>query len=206
MPREDFATISIPEINAGVPADVITRRPDVASVEAQLHAASADVHVARTQLLPGLQLSGSVGKSGSQLFSLNPAVQSTAWSLSAAQTLFAGGRISNQVKLSKSRQVEMLEEYRKTILNALLEVDDALNRVAVAQQQEINQNEIVVQSERSLKLVEARYRAGDGDLLSLLDSQRTLFQSRDSLVQQRLNRIQSAVDLYKALGGGWRVD
>jgi len=201
--NENILNIKIPTIDAGVPANVIVRRPDVASSEAQLQASSADVYAARTALLPSIQLSGNMGKSASELFALNPAVQSAGWSLSLAQTIFAGGRYVNQVRLSESRRVEMLEQYRQIILIALQEVDDALNRVNITQQQEINQQSIVEQASRSLRLNETRYREGDIDLQTLLDSQRSLFQAQDALVQQRLARLKAATDLYKALGGGW---
>jgi len=201
---EKFGDLKIPKLNAGVPADVITRRPDVASAEAQLQASSADVYAARTALLPGIQLNGSLGKSASELFSLNPAIQSAGWSLSLAQTIFSAGRVKNQVSISESRRIELLEQYRKVILTALQETDDALNRVNLTQQQEINQQNIVIQSSRSLKLNEDRYREGSADLQTLLDSQRSFFQAQDSLVQQRLARLKATVDLYKALGGGWQ--
>lgn len=203
LPAEQLNDIAIPAISAGVPVDVITRRPDLASSEAQLQAASADVYAARTALLPSAQLSANMGRSASELFSLNPATQTAGWSVSLAQTIFAGGRVKNQVRLSESRRVELVEQYRKAILTALQEVDDALNRTSITATQEANQQQIVVQAERSLKLVEARYREGSGDLLSLLDAQRSLFQAQDSLLQQRLARLKAAVDLYKALGGGW---
>ena len=204
LANEKILEIKIPEINAGVPSDVITRRPDVASSEAELQASSANVHVARTALLPSIQLGGSMSKSASELFSLNPATQSAGWSLSLAQTIFAGGRYVNQVRISESRRVEMLEQYRKIILVALQEVDDALNRVNVTQQQEVNQQNIVEQSSLSLRLNETRYREGAIDLQTLLDAQRSLFQAQDTLAQQRLARLKAAIDLYKALGGGWK--
>lgn len=201
---ENFNDVKIPNIHAGVPAVLITRRPDVASAEAQLQAASADVHIARTALLPSVQLGGSVGKSAAELFALSPAIQTTAWSITLAQTLFAGGRVKNGMRLSESRRVELLENYRKTILVALQEVDDALNRRAITRQQENNQHEIVMQAELSLTLAEIGYREGASDLQTVLDSQRSFFQAQDALVQLRLARMKAAVDLYKALGGGWR--
>jgi multidrug efflux system outer membrane protein len=206
LASEKIIDLKIPTITAGVPSDVITRRPDVASAEAQLQASSANVYAARTALLPSFQLSGNMGKSASELFSLNPATQSAGWSLSLAQSLFASGRYVNQVRISESRRVELLEQYRKVILTALQEVDDALNRVNITQQQEANQQNIVEQAERSLRLNEVRYREGGIDLQGLLDSQRSLFQAQDSLAQQRLARLKAAVDLYKALGGGWQKE
>jgi multidrug efflux system outer membrane protein len=196
--------LKIPTLNAGVPASVITRRPDVASAEAQLQASSANVYAARSALLPSIQLSGNMGKSAAELFSLNPALQTAGWSLSLVQTIFAGGRVTNQVRISESRRVELLEQYRKVILMALQETDDAFNRVNITEQQERNQQNIVMQASRSLRLNEDRYREGSVDLQTLLDSQRSFFQAQDALVQQRLARLKATVDLYKALGGGWQ--
>ena len=206
LASEKIIDLKIPTIVAGIPANVITRRPDVASSEAQLQASSANVYAARTALLPSIQLGANMGSSASELFRLNPATQSAGWSLSLAQNLFASGRYVNQVRVSESRRVELLEQYRKVILTALQEVDDALNRVNVTQQQEINQQNILEQAARSLKLNEVRYREGGIDLQGLLDSQRSFFQAQDSLAQQRLARLKAAVDLYKALGGGWQKE
>ena len=206
LASEKIIDLNIPTITAGVPADVITRRPDVASSEAQLQAASANVYAARTALLPNILLSGNMGRSASELLSLNPVTQSTAWSLNLAQNLFANGRYVNQVRISESQRVELLEQYRKAILTALLEVDDALNRVTITQQQEANQQKIVEHAARSVTLNEIRYREGGIDLQALLDSQRSLFQAQDSLAQQRLARLKAAIDLYKTLGGGWQKE
>lgn len=204
LAKENFSDLHIPIIHAGVPADVLTRRPDIASDEAQLQSASADVYAARTAWLPSVELGGNMGKSAAELFSLNPAIQTAGWSVSLVQTLFAGGRRTYQVRLAESRRIELLERYRQTILIVLQEVDEALNRVDIAQQQETNQQNIVLQSERSLRLIEILYREGGTNLLAVLDAQRSLFQAQDSLVRQRLARLEATVDLYKALGGGWR--
>jgi outer membrane protein, multidrug efflux system len=203
---EAIMDIALPDINAGVPADIITRRPDLASAEAQLQAADADVAAARAALLPAVQLSASAGKATAALFSLSNASDSLGWSLSLAQTLFDGGRLRNQVKLSESQRISLLEQYRKTIYTALQEVDDALDRTAVNAEQEQRQADIVTQAQRTLRLTEVRYREGSDDLLALLDAQRSLFQAQDQLAQQRQARLTAAVDLYKALGGGWRLD
>jgi outer membrane protein TolC len=136
---------------------------------------------------------------------LNPATQTSGWTLSLAQTLFNGGRLVNQKRLTEARQSELVLQYHKAILTALQEVDNALVTADISQRQETSQQEIVANAERSLRLTEARYRAGTDDLLSLLDAQRSLFQVQDSLVQQRLSRLNAAVDLYKALGGGWQL-
>ncbi len=197
--------VSVPVITPGTPADLVTRRPDLAASEATLIAANANIVEARAALLPGISLSANTGKSASELFSLNPATQTSGWTLSLAQTLFNGGRVINQKRLSEARREEMLLQYHKAILVALQEVDTALVSTDISLRQEISLQEILVQAERSMRLTEVRYREGSDDLLSLLVAQRSLFQAQDSLAQQRLARLNAAVDLYKALGGGWQL-
>lgn len=205
LASEKLLDMQVPQIAAGTPAELVTRRPDLAATEADLRAANANIHEARAALLPGISIGASAGKSASELFSLNPATQTAGWTLSLAQTLFNGGRLINQTRLSEARQRELLLQYHKAILTALQEMDNALITADISQRQEISQREIVANAERSLRLTEARYRAGTDDLLSLLDAQRSLFQAQDSLVQQRLSRLNAAVDLYKSLGGGWTL-
>lgn len=205
LATEYLLDIAVPQIVAGTPADLVNRRPDLAASEANLRAANANIDVARAALLPGISLSANAGKSATELFSLNPVTQSSGWALSLAQTVFNGGRLLNQKRLSEARRSELLLQYHKAILTALQEVDNALVAADVSQRQEASQQEIVANAARSLTLTEARYRAGSDDLLSLLDAQRSLFQAQDSLVQQRLSRLNAAVDLYKALGGGWAL-
>lgn len=203
---ESIMNLSLPQITASVPSDVIFHRPDLASVEAQLQAADADVAAARAALLPSVQLTASAGKATAALLSLSNANDTVGWSASLAQTLFDGGRLRNQVKLGESRRVALVEEYRKAIFIAVQEVDDALDRTRVNALQEQSQEDIVEQAWRTLRLTEARYREGSDDLLALLDAQRSLFQAQDQLAQQRQARLNAAVDLYKALGGGWQLE
>lgn len=197
--------VVVPTIAPGTPADLVTRRPDLAASEAILVAANANIVEARAALLPSINLSANTGRSASELFSLNAATQTSGWTLSLAQTLFNGGRIINQKRLSEARREEMLLQYHKAILVALQEVDTALASIDISQRQETSLQEILVQAERTLRLTEVRYREGSDDLLALLVAQRTLFLAQDSLVQQRLARLNAAVDLYKALGGGWQL-
>lgn len=200
---EQLMQLDLPLITAGIPADIIVRRPDLASAEAQLQAADADVAIARAALLPTVQLGASASTAAAALFSLSNASDSLGWSASLAQTLFDGGRLRNQKAISESRRIALVEQYRRTIYIALQEVDDALDRLNVNGLQEQTQTEIVAQARRTQELTEVRYREGSDDLLALLDAQRSLFQAQDQLVLQRLARLNATVDLYKALGGGW---
>jgi outer membrane protein TolC len=124
-------------------------------------------------------------------------------SASIVQSLFDGGSRRAQVAVSESRRRELVENYRKAILTALKEVDDALGNADRNTRQEQTQQQIVDQSRRALHLAELRYREGADELLSVLDAQRTLFQAQDTLAQLRLARLTAALDLYKVLGGGW---
>lgn len=204
-PQQAISQIKVPNIQAALPLQVIARRPDIANSEAQLEAASANIQQARAALFPSATPNASAGKSAAALFSLNPAVQTSGWSLNLAETLFAGGRLKNQVKIAQSKRVELLEQYHKTTLTALAEVDNALATADTSAQQENTQLQIVQQAQRSLDLTEVAYREGATDLQSLLNSQRSLFQAQDGLVQQHLARLTAAVDLYRALGGGWQL-
>lgn len=202
--QEQLSTLDLPVIAADIPAVALARRPDLAATEAQLEAADANVAAARAALLPSVQLSASAGRAAAGLFSLTDARDSTSWTLALAQSLFDGGRLRYQKQLSESARVALVEQYRRAIYVALQEIDDALDRTTVTSVQEEFQREISAQAERTLALTEVRYREGSDDLLTLLDAQRSVFQAKDQLAVQRLARLNAAVDLYKALGGGWQ--
>ena len=202
----DFSALLVPAITPGLPADLLTRRPDLASAEAQIAAAHANVGAARAALLPGIQLTGSAGLASKVLLNFLDA-PTAAWSLGASlmQTIFDGGRLRSQVDVSSSMEREMVENYRKAILAGLADVESTLAANQRTAEQDALQNQILEQARRALRLAEIRYREGVDDLLVVLDAQRTLFQAEDQLAQIRLARLQAAVGLYKALGGGWRV-
>lgn len=202
---ERLTALAIPAVTPGLPAELLLRRPDLASAEASLAAASADIAAARAALLPGFSLSAGGGVASSLLLSL--ADPSTSVSLSAAvvQTIFDGGRLRTEVDIARSRQRELLESYRSAIITALKEVEDALGNANRDANQEGAQREILAEAQRSLRLAELRYREGAADLLTVLDAQRTLFSAQDQLVQLRQARLSDAVSLYKALGGGWQA-
>jgi NodT family efflux transporter outer membrane factor (OMF) lipoprotein len=199
----DFNAFSVPDVGAGLPSDLLTRRPDLASAEAQLAGADADVAVARASLLPSISLSGSAGLASTALLSLANPSYSLGLSASIAQTLFDGGRLRNQVKISESARRALVETYRRAVYTALKEVEDALGNAASNREQETAQNAIVDEARRSLRLSEARLKEGADELSTVLDAQRTLFSAQDQLAQIRLSRLTASLDLFKALGGGW---
>jgi NodT family efflux transporter outer membrane factor (OMF) lipoprotein len=196
-------TLDIPEVAPGLPAALLTRRPDLAAAEARLAAADANVAAARAALLPAIHLSGAGGLATAALLSLANPSASAALTAALAHTLFDGGRLRAQVGLTESRRRELVEGYRGSIHTALKEVEDALGNVERSRREEAAQLEIRDEAQRTLRLAELRYREGVTDLLTVLDAQRALFQVEEQLVQSRLARLAATVDLYKALGGGW---
>lgn len=201
---DSLLAMSLPEIAAGVPSDLLSRRPDLAREEAALRAADANVEQARTEFLPSVSLGLNGGINSDSLLALGNPVETASWTLSLAQSLFDGGRRDAQLSISQSQRVALVEGYRAAILIALQETDDALDRVQTTRHRESLQQTVRDRAERTLELTELRYREGSDDLLTLLDAQRTVFQSRDTLVSLRLQRLLASVDLYKALGGGWQ--
>ncbi|MES2565077.1 MAG: efflux transporter outer membrane subunit [Pseudomonadota bacterium] len=202
------ADLSVPAIDPGVPSQLLVRRPDLASAEAQLAAANANIAAARAALLPSISLTASAGTASAALLSFASGGSSSAISLalSVLQPIFDGGRLRGQVSISESRERELVETYRKAILAAFKNVEDALVAASRQAQQETLVGEVQVQAREALRLAEIRYREGVDDLLTVLDAQRTLFNAQDQIAQIRLNRLEAAVSLYKALGGGWNVD
>lgn len=199
---EQLASLSLPAIAAGLPAELLTRRPDLARAEAQLAAADANVLAARAALLPSVNLDSRLSSGGNALPRLfdNPL-----YSLAAALTapIFNAGRLSAAHDLAKARREELLANYQQSIVTAFGEVEIALNATTRLDQQLVAQAEELSQAERALALAESRYRAGAETAIVLLDSQRTLYAAQDAAAQLKLARLQAAVALYRVLGGGW---
>lgn len=194
--------VSLPSVDAGVPSALLTRRPDVALAEARLAAADADVAAARAAMLPTLSLTAGFGTGGDRLRRvLSDPVYSLAAALAAP--IFDGGRLAGGHDLALARREELLASYRQAIVAAFADVEVALNAGARLNEQAAAQDEALAQARRALSLAESRYRAGAETLLALLDAQRTTIAAQDRAVQIKLARLQAAVSLYRALGGGW---
>jgi NodT family efflux transporter outer membrane factor (OMF) lipoprotein len=199
-----LSDLAVPSISAGLPADLLVRRPDLSAAEAQLMAANADLAAARGALLPSIQLTGSAGvASGALLAFLGGPTTSVALAASVLQPIFDGGRLRGNVSIAESRERELVETYRKAILSAFADVEGALAAASRLAQREALQAQVQDRAREALRLAEVRYREGADDLLSVLDAQRTLFDAQDQLALIRLDRLEAAVSLYKALGGGW---
>ena len=192
-----------PSIDAGLPSALLLRRPDIATAESRLAAAQADVSAARAAMFPALSLTAGLGYGGSQLRSLfdNP-IYSVAAALAAP--IFNAGRLGAVRDRADARREELLATYRQTIVAAAGDVERALNALAGNAAQRVAQDEELAQARRALTLAESRYRAGAESMLTLLDTQRSLYAAQDTAVALRADGLSASIALYKALGGGWQ--
>jgi NodT family efflux transporter outer membrane factor (OMF) lipoprotein len=203
-PTESFDHLQWPDIAAGVPSELLTHRPDIARAEAQLAAAEADVKVARAAMLPALTLTAQLGSGANQFDDL---IRSPFYNLTAGLVapIFNNGRLGAERDKATARQQELLETYRGAIINGFADVEKALNSIRRLDEQRLWQNEELNQAQTAFNIAQSRYQAGAEDLLTVLETQRTLYAAQDQNAQLRLSRVQASIALYKALGGGWQA-
>jgi outer membrane protein, multidrug efflux system len=194
-----------PTIPAGLPSDLIVRRPDIRAAENSLIAANARIDVARKAYFPRISISAFLGFESGQITSLFSGSRSV-WTLvpEVTQPIFTGGRLKNNVRLSKAEREFLLIEYQKTIQGAFREVSDAL--IAYQKVREVRtQRALLVETLRDRsRLSYLRYTGGVATLLDALDADRELFEAERSLALARRDELLSVVQFYKALGGGWQ--
>ena len=195
-----------PAISPGLPSQLLARRPDIAEAEARLQAANADIGVARAAFLPVLNLTETNAVQSEQLTRFI-APESALYTLAAAlvQPIFSGGRQLAQLDLAVAVKEELIERYREASLAAFWEVSTALNANDLLATQELFRVEASRQAAEAYRIARAQYEAGAQDYLSLLTAQDSMLSAESSLVQTRLQRLNSVVALFKALGGGWSV-
>ena len=195
---------ALPDLPAGVPSDLLLRRPDLLQSEHQLKAATANIGVARAAFYPRISLTAAAGSSSADLSSLFKA-GSGAWSFMPQISLpiFDGGANQANLDSAKAAQGIAVAQYEKSIQTAFREVADALaQRSAVGDQLEA-QNALVQASGEVLQMSQARFDRGVDSYLDVLDAQRSWYGARQTLIATRLARLTNGVTLYKALGGGW---
>jgi NodT family efflux transporter outer membrane factor (OMF) lipoprotein len=196
--------ISSPRVTPGLPSELLTQRPDIRRQEAQLASATANVGSARAQFFPSIQLTGQGGYQSSSLASLfQPHAAFFNMVGSLTQPIFDGGRILGNFEFTKARQDELLQTYRKTVVSAFADVDNALVAIRQTTERLRLQREVLASSRRAFELSEQQLRAGTADIVTVLNTQLTYFQAEDLLWQAQLARLLAIVSLYQALGGGW---
>jgi outer membrane protein, multidrug efflux system len=196
--------IASPRVTPGLPSELLTQRPDIRRQEAQLASATANVGNARAQFFPSIQLTGQGGYQSSALVSLfQPHAAFFSLVGSLTQPIFDGGKILGNFEFTKAKQDELLQTYRKTVVQAFADTDNALVAIRQTTEKLRLQREVVAASRRAFQLSEQQLQAGTADIVTVLNTQLTLFQAEDSLSQAQLARLLAIVSLYQALGGGW---
>ena len=196
--------IAAPAIGAGLPSDLLLRRPDIAQAEANLAAAHANLDAARAAFLPRISLTSSGGFASSAIGTLLQG-SSAGYSYGAnlLQTIFDGGVLFGRKDLAEATQTEFIANYQATVLDAYADVETALVQVANTNRAEQHLEKLIDAAREAFEISELQYRQGAVDLLTVLQAQQTLFSAQDQLAPTVLANRQSIVRLYVALGGGW---
>ena len=201
-----FYDLAQPAVAPGLPSELLARRPDIAEAEAQLVSANANIKVARAQFFPSFDLTAGGGFASLALSSfLSPAGAVYSVAASVSQPIFTGGQLEGQLQYSKARYDELVQNYRKAVISAFGNVEDALAAVRRTAEQQAEQELTVRAARRSFEIAQERYRVGLVDLLTVLTTENALFPAEDTLVQVRLAHMQALVSLFNALGGGWKT-
>jgi multidrug efflux system outer membrane protein len=197
-----------PEVPPGLPSSLIERRPDIREAEQILVAANAEVGVAKAQFFPQISLTGSGGGAfgRSSAFSGLMSSQTGTWSYGAqvGQPIFTGGALRGNLRLAQSQHQQALIAYQQAIQRAFGDVSDAIIAYQKFHQVRVRQEDSVADLQESVRLSNMRYKGGTTTYLEVLDGQRSLFSAELTLAQARGTEYQSLVQLYRALGGGWK--
>ena len=204
---DSLDSLTEPAVTAGLPSDLLIRRPDLVVAETNLQAGHANLVAARAAMFPSLTLTANGGIQNPALPGIVLAIPGTGPSLalgaSLTQPIFDHGRLRAQRDEVSARERELLAAYRAAIIAALVDVENALAALQHLDGVRNLEEGVVTESDRAFEGARLRYQAGSGDFLTLLEAQRTLYTARDQFTQYRLARLQSLVALCKALGGGW---
>lgn len=207
LPAQPLASDLIRQLPAGLPSDLLQRRPDILQAEYQLKAANANIGAARAAFFPSVSLTASAGTSSRDLSGLFSA-GSGAWTFQPQINLpiFNAGSLRASLDYSKLQKDVAVAEYEKSIQTAFQEVANGLAARSTYQQQLQAQRDLVRATQDYYNLAQHRYQNGVDSSLTFLDAQRSLFSSQQGLITDRLAQLVAEVNLYTALGGGWQAN
>jgi multidrug efflux system outer membrane protein len=203
---DSLDALTLPVVSAGLPSQLLARRPDVAEAEAQLVEANANIAAARAAFFPSFDLTATGGFESATLGALvSPATRVFALSASMTQTIFDNGALSGQYQYSKARYAELLSDYHKTVLTALGNVEDALIAVQQTAEGQLRLEDATDKARRAFEFAQLQFQAGTINVLVMLNTETALFSAQDALVQGKFAHTQALLNLYQALGGGWHL-
>ena len=204
LPSGDWNATTVPAVPAGVPSDLLQRRPDIAAAERHVAAANADIGVARAAYFPALTLSANGSQGSSRLGDLFNA-SSFAWSLglSLAETIFDGGARTARVDEARATWKQTVAQYRQTVLSAFSAVEDQLSAASSLEQQQALRKIASQAADQTEQEMQNRYTQGLVAYTDVVTAQASALSARRALMQVSLNRQTAAINLISALGGGW---
>jgi multidrug efflux system outer membrane protein len=197
-----------PQVPAGLPSALLERRPDIVAAEERLQSANARVGAARSEFFPQISLTALYGGSTTELINFtNEGSMREQWLVNGgvSQPLFTFGRLTSNLEFAKARDTVAVEQYKQTVLTAFKDVNDALVAHAKFGEQKRAQEDNVAAERVRLRLVRERYVIGYSNFLQVLDADRSLLDAEFKLSELERHYLDSVVQLYKALGGGWSV-
>jgi len=196
--------ITIPRVTPGLPSELLYQRPDIRQAEAALASSNFSVESARAAFFPQIQLTGTTGFQSAALASLfGPGAWFYTLTAGLTQPIFDGFLLQNQLKQAQGLQLQNLQTYRKSVLSAFSDVEKALVALQKFTLQERLQADAVASSRKAFDVAETQLRGGTVNLITVLQTQQTLFTAENTLVLVRLNKLLAASSLFQALGGGW---
>ena len=199
---------ALPEqVPIGLPSELVQRRPDIRKAEAQLHAATASIGMAKADFYPRISLNGSAGFQSLQLSNLATwASGQYVLGPSISLPIFEGGRLTGTLHLREAQQQEAAIVYKRTVLDAWREVDDALVVYDAEQRRRDRLKKVVSLNQNALSIAEKRYKAGAVDFLDVLNVQKQLLDAQSNLEQSKADAAANLITLCKVLGGGWETN
>ncbi len=196
--------IGEPPVMTGLPAQLLARRPDVASAEAQLIAANANVRAARAAFFPTIALTANGGVQSSALSTLLlPGSRIFDVSAGMTQPIFEGGQLRGAYALNKGRYQELLADYHKAVISAFGNTQDSLTQVHETAEQQLRQERATQTARRAYDFSQQQFHAGTINILTVLATETALLTAQDTQAQVRVAHLSALVGLYQALGGGW---
>ena len=201
-----LAELTAPPVPAGLPSDLLQRRPDIAGAQQNVLALDATLAAARDQMLPSFKLTAVAGGQATNLSTfLNAPTALWSFGGSVLAPLFEGGRIQAQTDVAAAQRNQALINYDSVVRNAFAETDNSLTAVFRLNQQAVQNDAARASAAETLRIAHNRYRNGYGSYLDELDAQRTLYSADVAQVQLKTRILVAAVTLYRSMGGGWRA-
>ena len=194
-----------PEVPPGLPSALLERRPDIRQAEQLIRSANAQIGVAKADFYPRFSLTALFGQVSPELSTFTSSA-ANAWSLAAnlAGPIFEGGLLKGQYRQARAAREEAALQYQSVVLNAFQEVSNALTAREQLARERIEQARSVKAYEEAVQVANERYTAGHANYYELLQEQQLLFPAENALTQTELNQLLATVQLYRALGGGWK--